>query len=100
MDRFEEFLEWLRVTGKHEAGRRIASLANEQCICPACPLFSDCSREKQETLFCVIGSGKDCSYDASLEGCLCPQCPLTEDFDLTKTYYCALGSEKQLREVG
>jgi hypothetical protein len=100
MDRFEELLEWLRVTGKHEAGRRMASLANEQCICPACPLFSDCSREKQENLFCVIGSGKDCSYDASLEGCLCPQCPLTEDFDLTKTYYCALGSEKQLREVG
>jgi hypothetical protein len=37
MDRFEELLEWLRVTGKHEAGRRIASLANEQCIRPACP---------------------------------------------------------------
>jgi len=98
MDKFDELMEWLRVTGKQEADRRIKSLANEECICPACPLFSECSRDKKEILFCILGKGKGCKYDASIEGCLCPDCPVTEEYDLIKTYYCAFGSEKELRD--
>jgi hypothetical protein len=100
MDKFDELMEWMRMTSRRGTSGRMMSLAKEQCICRACPLFSDCSRAKNEILFCIIGRGKDCTYDASLDGCLCPQCPLTEEYDLSKAYYCALGSEKELRERG
>ena len=56
------------------------------CICPGCPLYTDCNREKSEKLFC--GRKKsECAMDAN-RMCLCGMCPVYKKNDLTGGYFC------------
>ena len=66
------------------------------CLCPGCPTYTSCMREKKERLFCALGKSA-CTVPAR-NGCLCPTCPVTAKMGLTMMYYCADGSEDQRRK--
>jgi hypothetical protein len=66
------------------------------CICGNCPSYDECTKNKEELLFCVIGKS-ECTI--TMKGCICPSCPVTSDMGLTHSYFCARGSEKQQRDM-
>ncbi len=69
----------------------------EKCVCPDCPSFLGCSKEKGETLFCADEVGKSkCDY--KMNGCICGPCPLTKEYNLKKGYYCISGSALEIDE--
>lgn len=67
----------------------------EKCICPNCPSYNECAKEKKEVLFCAdkIGKGK-CAYQ--MNGCICGMCPVHKECKLKNGYYCIHGSAKEI----
>lgn len=59
-----------------------------KCICRNCPTYTDCTREKNEKLFCAKGESA-CSLVE--RGCICGACPIWEKYDLSKGYFCLHG---------
>jgi hypothetical protein len=56
------------------------------CICPNCPLFTDCNTGKNEKFFC--GEKKsECPMD-SKKMCICGGCAVFDKYDLTGGYFC------------
>lgn len=67
-----------------------------KCLCPGCPTYNDCAREKNEKLFCAEAlAGRTCSYE--MNGCVCGDCPVHKENNLTALYYCAHGSAEEIR---
>lgn len=64
--------------------------ARDQCICPDCPTYLDCS---EPTAFCLYLEGRS-SCIATERGCICPGCPVYASEDLQFDFYCTQGSEK------
>lgn len=95
MDKFEEMekkMEQMSPEEKKEEMTRNRSL----CLCEKCPSYNDCMRDKGELLFCSLGKS---SCKVEMIGCICPTCQVTRIMGLTHAYYCAKGSEKDLRGV-
>lgn len=63
------------------------------CICPDCPTYNECAKEKNDLFYCLSGKSEKCIIKES--GCICPACPITEMLNLTKDYFCIRGTEKQ-----
>ena len=63
------------------------------CSCPSCPSYNDCSKEKNEVLFCAIGKS-GCEYQK--KGCVCGSCPVHKDNGLKSFYYCINGSAEEV----
>lgn len=60
------------------------------CVCANCPSYNDCSRGKEELLFCSNAVGKSaCAY--KMNGCLCGACPVHKEHELKSGYYCING---------
>jgi len=55
------------------------------CLCPGCPTYNDCMRDKKSRLFCSRGK-TDCKPSAN--GCLCGECQVWAANDLSSFYYC------------
>ena len=63
------------------------SLENlSQCICANCSLYSDCNKNKNETLFCARKKAT-CPMD-SKKFCICGMCPVYENNNLKGGYFC------------
>jgi len=60
--------------------------SNKSCICPGCPLFNDCSREKQERAFCAK-TKSSCIKDVN-GICICGGCPIYSENNLSGGYFC------------
>lgn len=60
-----------------------------KCLCPGCPSYNSCMREKTEALYC----GRD-KTECKLEkrGCLCGSCPVHKENNLDGYYYCVSGA--------
>ena len=58
-----------------------------KCICPECPTYNDCMKQKMGGLFCSKGKAT-CEFEEM--GCICVECPLSGEFNLTSLYYCTL----------
>jgi len=52
----------------------------EKCICPECPTYSDCMKEKAEVLFCSKGK-TDCEIEE--DECICDECPVDKEYKLS-----------------
>lgn len=60
------------------------------CSCANCPSYNDCSKGKEELLFCSGEVGKSaCPY--KMNGCLCGACPIHKEHGLKSGYYCING---------
>jgi hypothetical protein len=94
MDKFEEAMQKMQMMSDAEQKKLINQLKG-MCLCPGCPTYNKCMKEKNERLFCALGKSA-CSV--SRKSCLCPSCPVTSRMGLTMTFYCAEGSEAQRRK--
>ena len=89
MDKFEKMTE--------EERKKLIKENKKLCICPNCPTYNECAKEKDELFYCVLGKSQTCIIKET--GCICPACPVTETLGLTKDYFCIKGTESQQREV-
>ncbi len=59
----------------------------KKCICPACPVYNECTKSKDQLLFCAK-QASDCDDLDKHKACICPQCPVFKENDLKGGYYC------------
>ncbi|BDZ69596.1 DUF2769 domain-containing protein [Methanobacterium petrolearium] len=92
MDKFEKLTEELSQLSDEEYVKKIKELGTD-CVCPICPSYNDCAKDKQENVFCITGKSDGC---ITMEmGCLCPTCPLAQKYEIGVMYnfYCHRGTE-------
>jgi hypothetical protein len=56
------------------------------CICPNCPLFSECNSINVEKFFCALKKS-ECPMDAK-KMCICGGCSVYARYDLSGGYFC------------
>lgn len=95
VDKFEIFMEKMN-EGRPEV-RDTIDMWKMVCVCPSCPSYNDCARDNKELAYCLVGKTQHCKIDE--QGCICPDCPVTLELELKNTYYCARGSELQMRKM-
>jgi hypothetical protein len=95
MDKFDEMMQKMSSMSGAERDAMMNS-ARAACTCGKCPTYNDCGRSKGELLFCATGKSA-CAIKK--KACLCPGCPVTPMLGLMHGYYCASGSEKELRQT-
>ena len=94
MDTFENMMQMMSKMTEEERMKTIK--ANKVlCVCPTCPTYNECAKEKGELFYCALGVSTTCIIQES--GCICPACPITEKMGLTKDYFCIQGTESQQR---
>ncbi|HLM83745.1 MAG TPA: DUF2769 domain-containing protein [Candidatus Bathyarchaeia archaeon] len=59
-----------------------------KCVCPNCPTYTECTREKGEKLFCGRGES---ACPLVEKGCICGTCPVWDKYGLEKGYFCLHG---------
>ncbi|NYB27704.1 MAG: DUF2769 domain-containing protein [Methanobacteriaceae archaeon] len=98
MDDVEAFLQSLESMSPEEREEELERFKS-QCICPICPTYNECAKEKGELLFCIIGESEKCITDK--KDCLCPPCPFARrlSFGARYTTYCMRGSEIEQRKI-
>jgi len=62
---------------------------SKKCLCPECPVYNDCIKNKDELLFCSKGA-TDCKIEKW--GCRCFKCPIQSDYQLVGLFYCEKGA--------
>jgi hypothetical protein len=93
MDAFEESMAaWARMSDANK--KRLEKQRKEKCLCPTCPTYANCAKEKSELVFCF--EVKSSCIKIS-KGCHCPGCPVKADFGSTNIYYCLNGTEMDIR---
>ncbi len=60
-----------------------------RCLCPGCPTYNDCMRDKVQVLFCSRGA-TECQPDP--KGCICGECPVWSEYGLASYYFCRAGA--------
>ncbi len=67
----------------------------EKCSCPkGCPSYNDCTKDKNEALYCAGEVGKSqCEFQKN--GCICGPCPVHTENNLSSMYYCINGSAEK-----
>jgi hypothetical protein len=69
-------------------------LAQEACICGACPTFYSCG---EKMAFCMPeAQTSQCIKVES--GCICTGCPVQEEMGFKHEFYCTRGNESALAE--
>lgn len=96
MDKFDQYMDRMNGPGPEEV-RNLMEEYKKKCTCAACPTYNECTSQKKELIFCLLGKSKDCLIDEL--GCICPDCPVSAELDLKNTYYCTQGSEKEYRRA-
>lgn len=60
-----------------------------RCICPDCPTYNQCMRDKSQRLYCSRGK-TDCNPEP--RSCLCGDCPVWAEYGLGGYYFCVEGA--------
>ena len=63
----------------------------DKCICTNCPSYNDCTKEKNEKLFCAKGKS---ACDMNHNGCICGECPVQSENRFSGMYFCINGEVK------
>jgi hypothetical protein len=96
LDKFEKMTQMMSKMTEEEHKKAIKE-NKKHCICPDCPTYNECAKEKDELLYCKLGKSQACIIKES--GCICPACPITEMMGLTNDYFCIKGTENQQRGI-
>jgi hypothetical protein len=96
MDKFEEKIEELGASGLQEAeiNKKLLDELGESCVCPDCPMYNQCAKEKYEGLYCFLGKS-ECTLEE--DDCICPDCEVYEDLELKYDLFCIQSPEKEQR---
>jgi len=94
MNDFENLMKKLDELSNNDRSQKLKELERD-CVCPICPSYNECAKEKEENIFCIIGKSKDC-INTEL-GCMCPTCPLAQKYQIgvIHNFYCHRGSESE-----
>ena len=65
------------------------------CICRSCPTYVE-GADPVGYCFPTIGKNEKIKEE---DQCVCPGCPVFEEMNLTKTFFCTRGSEREQREI-
>jgi hypothetical protein len=97
MNLFEEYMEELDSLDDDEKKQRIKEIEGD-CVCPMCPTYTDCAKNKDHNVFCITSKSEECITREL--GCLCPTCPLAQNFKIGVMYnfYCTRGGELEQRK--
>lgn len=69
----------------------------KKCLCPTCPSYNTCAKDKSEMLFCSPEVGKSsCPFEKM--GCICGACPVHMENNLKSFYYCMTASADRIEE--
>jgi hypothetical protein len=93
MEKFLEIAKSMEGMSQEEIAKSLEA-KKSICICGDCPSYDECTKNKEELLYCATGKS-ECTI--TMKGCVCPSCPVTSDMGLTHSYFCSRGSEKQQR---
>jgi hypothetical protein len=93
MDKFMEMATKMAQMSPEER-KQMMMKNRSMCVCGKCPTYTSCMKDNGELLFCSTGKSA-CAVET--KGCICPTCPVTNMMGLTHAYYCAKGTEKELR---
>ncbi|NMO08394.1 DUF2769 domain-containing protein [Methanobacterium subterraneum] len=94
MDAFKKLIDKLNHLDGEKRLKTLEELEGD-CVCPICPSYNDCAKEKDENVFCITGKSEGC---INMElGCLCPTCPLAQKYQIgmMNNFYCHRGSETE-----
>jgi len=64
------------------------------CICKSCPTYVEGA---DPVGYCLPSIGRNEKITEE-DQCICPGCPVFDDMNLTKTFFCTRGSEKEQKE--
>jgi hypothetical protein len=95
MDKYGEMLQRISQMNTDEKNTFVER-NRSLCICPKCPSYNGCMKDKQERMFCWAGKSP-CLVTPT--GCLCPTCPVAAVMGYSHTYYCTGGTEREFREM-
>jgi len=58
-----------------------------KCICARCPVYNECTKSKDEVLYCarMVSVCEDLDKTAN---CICPECPVYKEHKLEGGYFC------------
>lgn len=65
------------------------------CICQSCPTYVE-GADPVGYCFPTIGKNDKITME---DQCVCPGCPVFEEMNLTKTFFCTRGSEREQKEI-
>lgn len=94
MDVFEQWMStWIE---KNTRDRKAWLQAKQgSCTCPACPSYTRCAGERQESFYCITGKSMLCITED--RGCTCNTCPVVPELGLKYQNFCRNGKESVQR---
>ena len=96
MDKFEELIKQLNELSEDARNERVKELEKD-CVCPICPSYNQCAKDKDENIFCL--KDKSNCIDQQ-KGCMCPTCPFASEYKIGvfHNFYCMRGGELEQRK--
>ena len=94
MDKLEEAVNQMSKMPEKQRNNLIEMEKKRVCICKRCASYSECMKGSNEGLFCILGKS---SCKINVDNCICAECPAYHSFKLKNDFYCAVGSEMDLR---
>ncbi len=96
MDTFDETMKILKNAGPEDKKIKMDRFAS-LCACGSCPSYTECAKNDQEGIFCLMGNSFRCINQ--INGCNCPTCPVEQKLSMKDNMYCMKGSEFENRYV-
>ena len=94
MDNFDKKVRELKNLGTRDKMKKVQTYA-DKCQCPPCPSYTECSKNDDEGIFCLMGNSFRCINE--IKGCNCPTCPVEHELSMKDNMYCMKGSEFENR---
>lgn len=94
MDKFDQIMKSIKTLSPEDKMRKMQMFINK-CACPTCPTYTECAKNDQEGIFCLMGNSFRCINQ--INGCNCPTCPVENDLSMKDNMYCMRGSEFENR---
>ncbi|MCE5215340.1 MAG: DUF2769 domain-containing protein [Methanobacterium sp.] len=98
MDQFEELINQLNDLSENDKEEEIKKLQKD-CVCPICPTYDQCAKDKSEIIFCITGKSSCIEQE---KGCMCPTCPFASKYKIgvLHNFYCIRGRDLEQRKLG
>jgi hypothetical protein len=94
MDKFDETMRNIKDLSPDDKKKKMDAFL-DKCACPTCPTYTECSKNDQEGIFCLMGNSFRCINE--IKGCNCPTCLVENDLTMKDNMYCMRGSEFENR---
>ncbi len=97
MDKFDQTMKMMKSLTPEDKKMKMDKFL-DKCNCGSCPSYTECAKNDQEGIFCLMGNSFRCINE--INGCNCPTCPVESDLSMKNDMYCMKGSEFENRYIG